>query len=83
MTSSDTPLHVRARQGVRVPLEHAPREYVTDASIAEVPASAYYRRRLVDGDLVLAEPAAAPAPVIATRLPDSPQAKPARARPRK
>ena len=46
---------VRAAQGLLVPKEGKPREYITDAEPAEVPETPYYLRRLVDGDLVAAE----------------------------
>lgn len=51
---------VQAAPGLRVPLEGAPRRYITDATPVTVPDSAYYRRRLADGDL-LQVPDAAPA----------------------
>ena len=54
-----TTLIVQAAPDVRVPLEGAPRRYITDAAPVTVPDSAYYRRRLVDGDL-LRIPDAAP-----------------------
>jgi len=43
---------VTAAPGIRVPLEGAARRCITDAAPVEVPASAYYLRRLADGDLV-------------------------------
>lgn len=45
---------VKAAPGINVPKEDKPREYITDASAVEVPDSAYYLRRLADGDLVAA-----------------------------
>ncbi|ORM59600.1 hypothetical protein PRCB_03075 [Pantoea rodasii] len=45
---------VIARKGVRVPLENSSREYITDAAAVNVVLSAYYRRRIKDGDLQLA-----------------------------
>lgn len=55
-----TTIIVQAAPGLRVPLEGAPRRYITDATPVTVPDSAYYRRRLADGDL-LQVPDAAPA----------------------
>ncbi|MFZ4221396.1 DUF2635 domain-containing protein [Enterobacter ludwigii] len=46
-------MKVKARPGVRVPKEGAPREYITDAEAVEVSRSPYYLRRLADGDVVL------------------------------
>lgn len=46
---------VRAAQGLLVPKEGKPRDYITDAEPAEVPETPYYMRRLLDGDLVVAE----------------------------
>lgn len=54
---------VKAAPGINVPKEDKPREYITDAEAVEVPASAYYLRRMADGDLLAAAPAKAkPAP---------------------
>ncbi|KWH56303.1 DUF2635 domain-containing protein [Burkholderia cepacia] len=44
-------MKVIAREGVRVPMEHASREYITDAEAVDVSDTVYYRRRIVDGDL--------------------------------
>lgn len=52
-------LTVKAAPGVSVPLEGKPRQYITAASPATVPASAYYRRRIEDKDLVLVSDAEA------------------------
>lgn len=43
---------VRAREGVRVPMEGAPRRYITADLPVTVPASPYYLRHLAEGDLV-------------------------------
>ena len=48
-----TTITVRAAPGLRVPLEGAARRYVTDTEPVAVPDTAYYRRRLADGDLIL------------------------------
>ena len=43
---------VQAAPGLKVPLEEKPRDYVTDAAPLEVPETAYYLRRIAEGDLV-------------------------------
>lgn len=59
---------VKAAQGLQVPKENNPREYITDAEAVEVPESAYILRRLADGDLVeVLTEVAAPAPVRAKK----------------
>lgn len=50
---------VKAAPGLQVPREDKPREYITDADAADVPGSAYYLRRLAEGDLVPAKKAGA------------------------
>ena len=57
---------VKAAPGVRVPQEGMPRRYITEAVPVTVPDSAYYRRRIADGDLALTDPApeVAAAPAI-------------------
>lgn len=50
---------VKAAAGVRVPKEGKPRQYVTDAEPVDVPETAYYLRRLAEGDLVPAKAAKA------------------------
>ncbi|HDR9118979.1 TPA: DUF2635 domain-containing protein [Burkholderia vietnamiensis] len=64
-------MKVKARSGLRVPKEHASRQYITDAEAVDVPDTAYYQRRIAEGDLVVeAAPAAessvdvAPAPAV-------------------
>ncbi|AJX21924.1 hypothetical protein AQ910_29100 [Burkholderia pseudomallei] len=64
-------MKVKARSGLRVPMEHASRQYITDAEAVDVPDTAYYHRRVADGDLVedaaaAAEPNAdvAPSPAV-------------------
>lgn len=69
-------MKVMARAGLSVPKEGKPRQYITDSDAVDIPESAYYMRRVNDGDLVLqdaptdateppaaVEPAADPAPV--------------------
>lgn len=53
-------IHVKAAPGVEVPFEGAPRRYITDKEAVTVDNSAYYRRRIADGDLVLASAPRAP-----------------------
>lgn len=43
---------VQASPGIKVPKETKPREFITDNKAVDVPDTAYYRRRLRDGDLV-------------------------------
>ncbi|MDK3025578.1 DUF2635 domain-containing protein [Cupriavidus taiwanensis] len=45
-------MKVKAAPGLSVPKEHSPREYITDDKVATVERSAYYVRRVLDGDLV-------------------------------
>ena len=46
-------MQVQAAPGLRVPMEDKPRTHITDTESVAVPDSAYYQRRLADGDLVL------------------------------
>jgi len=50
-------IRVIARPGLRVPREDKARQYITDTETTEVPESAYYLRRLKEGDLVIANAA--------------------------
>jgi hypothetical protein len=50
---------VIAAPGILVPKEFQPRDYITDAEAVPVEDSAYYQRRITDGDLLIA-PAANP-----------------------
>lgn len=45
-------IRVKARAGIQVPHEHNARRYITADAVAEVPATAYYLRRIGEGDLV-------------------------------
>lgn len=45
-------MKVVAAPGLQVPKEDKPREYITQDEEVEVPGSAYYLRRLADGDLL-------------------------------
>ena len=68
-----TTITVKAAPGLRVPMEGLPRRHITDAAAVAVPDSAYYRRRIADGDLLLpasdktAAKAAAPIPAPAAK----------------
>jgi hypothetical protein len=70
-------IKVIARKGVRVPLEDDARAYITDAVAVQVnERSAYYIRRLRDGDLLIAsekavEPAAKPVTPVAEKAADN------------
>ncbi|HND33287.1 MAG TPA: DUF2635 domain-containing protein [Myxococcota bacterium] len=47
---------VRASAGLRVPMEGAPRRYITDQQSVSVPkTSRYYQRCIADGDLQIVE----------------------------
>lgn len=52
---------VKAASGLKVPKEGKPRQYITDAEPVEVPDTAYYRRRVAEGDLVPEKAAKKPA----------------------
>ena len=41
-----------AAKGLKVPMEFKPRDYITDDAVFKVDDSAYYARRISDGDLV-------------------------------
>ncbi len=62
-------LSVKAAAGIKYPLDGYPNKYITDAEAQDVPDCAYYRKALLDGDLVLADQpiAAAPAPAPASK----------------
>lgn len=45
-------MKVQAVAGLKVPMEDKPHDYITDAEAVDVPDSAYYQRRITDGDLV-------------------------------
>lgn len=61
-------LKVKARAGVRVPREDNPRRYIEEEQV-EVPESAYYLRRLSEGDLVYADAGTATPAADVTELP--------------
>jgi len=46
-------MKVKAATGLKVPMEGKPMAYIDDINVVEVPDdSAYYARRISDGDLV-------------------------------
>lgn len=45
-------MKVKAAPGVRVPMDGAPRKYITDAQEVDVDATPYYLLRLKDRDLI-------------------------------
>jgi len=47
-----------ASADVRVPMEGAPRRYITHEQPVTVTSSPYYRRQIRDGDLVVVKPKA-------------------------
>ncbi|EJK1073393.1 hypothetical protein NKN81_001893 [Salmonella enterica] len=68
-------INVIAREGVRVPLEQHSRQYITEKTpVAVDERSAYYLRRLREGDLLLAP---------ASTVPDAPEGKNVRPAPEK
>ena len=60
---------VKAREGIRVPMENTPRRYITDAKAITVPETAYYLRQIMNGDLVEVLPEQAEQPAI-TDIPE-------------
>lgn len=53
-------LYVKAKPGLKVPYETRANKYVED-EVIEVPNTLYYRRRILDGDLIEAPAPKAPA----------------------
>ena len=45
-------MNLIAATGLKVPMEGKPHDYITDAEAIVVPESAYYQRRITDGDLI-------------------------------
>jgi hypothetical protein len=68
-----TTIKVKAAPGVRVPMQGAARRYIDDSAEVSVTRTAYYIRRIKDGDLVQTDlPAAAKAaPAPATTTPQA------------
>lgn len=46
-------MNVKAAPGIRVPHENNPLAYIDDSVIVSVAESAYYSRRVADGDLIV------------------------------
>ena len=44
---------VKAAPGIKVPREDKPTTYIDDTNPVTITPSAYYRRRIADGDLIL------------------------------
>lgn len=51
-------MQVQAAPGLKVPMEDKPHDYITDAVVVDVPDTAYYQRRISDGDLLAVTSAA-------------------------
>lgn len=62
-------MRVKAAPGIKVPKEFHPTRYITDAEPVEVIDSAYYQRRITDGDLVITTKAAPVPPVKTVKEP--------------
>ncbi len=45
-------IKVKAKEGLKVPMESKPRSYITEDKAVEVEKSAYYARRINEGDLI-------------------------------
>lgn len=45
-------MNLIAATGLKVPMEGKPHDYITDTKGVVVPDSAYYQRRITDGDLI-------------------------------
>ena len=43
---------VKAKEGIKVPMEFKPKSYITAEKTVEIELSAYYQRRINDGDLL-------------------------------
>ena len=55
---------VKAAPGIKVPREDKPTTYIDDTNPVTITPSAYYRRRIADGDLIVLD-GVQPAPVTA------------------
>lgn len=66
-------MRVIAREGLKVPKEFAAREYVIDAEAQDVPDTAYYQRRIAEGDLIVRDAVpAAPVDPSAAKIASKP-----------
>lgn len=59
-------MRVQAAPGIKVPREDDPRKHITDSEPVELDMTAYYIRRMSDGDLVEPTQAVAPVPKTTT-----------------
>lgn len=74
--AATTNIKVKAAPGVRVPVEGSARKYITDAEEVTVTRTAYYIRRLKEGDLIRTDlPAAADAKTASTTAAASAQTR--------
>jgi hypothetical protein len=48
-------MQVKAKEGIKVPMEEKPRVHIDDKKAVTVPENAYYLRRIADGDLIRQE----------------------------
>jgi hypothetical protein len=64
-----------AAPGLRVPHERHPRKYITGDGTVVVPATAYYLRRISDGELVEVEVEVDDAPPAAAGKANKPKSK--------
>lgn len=46
-------MKVKSKAGTRCPMEGKPRKYITDSEAVEVPDTAYYKRLVRDGSLIV------------------------------
>lgn len=46
-------INVKAAEGLKVPREDNPRRYITSEATTEVQDTAYYRRQVAAGDLII------------------------------
>lgn len=67
-------MKVKAKPGVQVPREENPRRYVSDSEVLEVAETAYYLRRIADGDLERVTEAAPAADAPNAPAADAPKA---------
>ena len=65
---------VKAAPGIKVPREDKPTAYIDDTNPAIITPSAYYRRRIADGDLIVLD-GVQPAPVTEAEQPTSAHAE--------
>ena len=49
-------MRVKAIPGIKVPFEDKPRSYIDEFTEVDVVDTAYYQRRIADGDLIVVNP---------------------------